>query len=215
MIRSPARMLSSSAMPGPDVAAVDAVPLVPEPLHDLVERGSSPLDPETRASRRRREAEPGQRRDDDVERVLGASAVRFGVDERPDHPRELDERARVAVGHQQRRRVRHGRADVDEVIQLAVDRGRELRELVQAVLLGRPVEVVRPAIGEPAGVRRRRAATPVGDDIRRPARVGEAGLEVAHVGLGDVDGERGDLHGTVLRRWTGMGPSKRNRAPMY
>ena len=29
---------------GPDVAAVDAVPLVPESLHDLVERGRSPLD---------------------------------------------------------------------------------------------------------------------------------------------------------------------------
>ena len=81
-----------------------------------------------------------------------STAVRLGVDERPDHPDELHEGARVAVGHQQRRRVRNGGAHVDEVVQLAIDGGRELRELVQAVLVGRPVEAVRPAIGEPTGV---------------------------------------------------------------
>ena len=107
--------------PCADVAAVDAVPLVPEPLHDRVERGRSALDAPARRQCWRREAEPGQRRDDDVERVLGATAMGLGVDERADHPGELDERARVAVGHEQRRRARNGRANVDEVDRLAVD----------------------------------------------------------------------------------------------
>ena len=69
----------------------------------------------------RREAEPGQRRHDDVEGVLGAAAVRDRIDERADHPDGLDERARVAVEDEQGRRTGHGRAHVDEVDGLAVD----------------------------------------------------------------------------------------------
>ena len=70
----------------------------------------------------RREAEPGQRRHDDVERVLGTAAVRLRIDERADHPDGLDERARVAMEDEQGRRAGHGRSDVHEVDGLAVDR---------------------------------------------------------------------------------------------
>ena len=113
-----------------DVAAVHAVPLVAESEHDCVEGGCRLLDAKARPDDRRRKAEARKRRDHDVERVLCAAAVRLGVDERPDHAAELHERARVAVGQQQRGRLQHGRPDVNEVDWLPVDVRDELGKLV-------------------------------------------------------------------------------------
>ena len=95
---------------------------------------------------------PGQRRHDDVERVLGTTAVRLRVHERADHPRRLDERARVAVEQEEGRGARDRRSDVHEVDRLAVDDGRELRKGVEPGLLGAPVEVAGPVVGDPASV---------------------------------------------------------------
>ena len=64
------------------------------------------------------------------------------------------DRARPAVGQQQRQRVRAAPAHVDEVDVVVVDRHAELRQLVQAPLLRAPVEAVAPVLGQLRGRRR-------------------------------------------------------------
>ena len=71
-----------------------------------------------------------------------------GVTERADQVIELDHRRRIAVGDQQRQRVRLRRADVQVVDWLPVDLGDELWNLVESGLLGSPVEAVAPVIGQ-------------------------------------------------------------------
>ena len=88
-----------------------------------------------------------------MERVLGPAAVRHRVGQRADHVEELGERARVGVQEQQRRGVRLGRADVDEVDGLAVDLGDEVRDGVHPRLLGAPVELLPRGRPFPAGSR--------------------------------------------------------------
>ena len=83
------------------------------------------------------EAVAGQRRAHDVERVGGVAAVRGGIGERAEHLEELHDRARPAVGHDERERIGMRRADVEEVDTEPVDLGPELRKRVQP-RLGRP-----------------------------------------------------------------------------
>ena len=66
----------------------------------------------------------GQRRHHHVEGVLRPTAERRRIGEARDHVEELDDRARPAVGEQQRQGALVGRPGVDEVDRLPVDRGR-------------------------------------------------------------------------------------------
>ncbi len=91
--------------------------------------------------------EAGQRRDNQIEGVLGIAPVGPWITERADQVSELDYRGRVAVGDQQRQRVWLGRADVQIVDWLPVYLGDELRNLVESGLLSSPVEAVAPVIG--------------------------------------------------------------------
>ena len=128
----------------------------------------------------------------------GVAAVGARVGQRPDHPQELDRRARPAVGQDQRQRVRLGRADVQEVDVLAVDGRDELRDLVQPGLLGAPVEAVGPVAGQVLQVVQGYAAGPVvAGRVLRPAGPGDPVVQVVEVGLGDVDPEGADLGGGV------------------
>ena len=87
---------------------------------------------------------------------------------------------------------------MQEVDVLAVDRGDELRDLVQPGLLGPPVEAVGPVAGQVLQVVQRDAASPVvAGGMLRPAGAGDPVLQVVEVGLGDVDPERADLGGGV------------------
>jgi hypothetical protein len=69
----------------------------------------------------RRKAVPGQRGDDEVERVVGGGAVRRRVGQRSDDLELLDDRSGPAVRYDQRERVLVLRAHVNEVNLLAVD----------------------------------------------------------------------------------------------
>ena len=159
-----------AAHQGAGVAAVHAVAVVPEATHqgvehdrDLRERPPGLVDGSA-------ETEAGNRGDDDREGVLGAAAVRDRVDERSDQVEEVDERARVGVDQQQRRRVGFLGRDVDEVDGLVVDLGQVVRELVHPRLLGAPVEGRGPVVDRVAkvGVRGRRTPSrrraPAGGD---------------------------------------------------
>ena len=102
---------------------------------------------------------PGSEGIDHVEGVGRVAAMGAGVGERADHPQELHGRAGPAVGQQQRERAGLCRPDVQEMDRLTVDRGDELRDLVERRLGGPPVVAGPPVLGEVrAGSRRARRA---------------------------------------------------------
>ena len=69
---------------------------------------------------------PGMRRHDEIEGVLRAASVRRGVGERTDDLQQLEDRARPAMRHDQRHRVRMTRANVHELNVEPVDLRHEL-----------------------------------------------------------------------------------------
>ena len=153
----------------------------------------------------RGEAVAGQRRQHQVERVLGRAAVRGRVGERADDPEQLDHRAGPAVRDDQRQRVRVRRPDVDEVDVHPVDLGRELRQRVQPRLARAPVVIGRPVAGELLDRRQLHALRPVFDQLlggparRRdaPPQVGQ--VLVRHMHLERADGGVGrDRHAALL-----------------
>ena len=83
-----------------------------------------------------------------MEGVLRAAAVGRRIGERTDDLEQLEDRARPAMGHDQRQRVRMMRADVDEMDVEPVDLGDELREGVQLRLDLAPVVVGLPVAHE-------------------------------------------------------------------
>ena len=167
--------------------------VVAEPAHQGVEGASHPGHRPAAVDQRRAEAEARDGRYDDGERVLGRAAVRDRIGQRADHVEEVDERPRVGVGQQQRRRALDRRRDVDEVHGLAVDLGQVVRELVHPLLLRPPVEPVLPVVDHLAEVVVRGAVVPVvaGNGLGQP-RPREAGEQIVQVSLGDVDGEGPD-----------------------
>jgi hypothetical protein len=99
----------------PPVSALCDVAGVSQALHKLVPGVRDPVRIPAGRLRTCREAVAGQRGDDEVECVLGRSAVCRRVGERFDHLQQFEDRPRPAVGHDQRQRVLVARADVDEV----------------------------------------------------------------------------------------------------
>ena len=142
------------------------------------------------------EAVAGHRRQHQVERVLGAAAVRGRVGERADGLEQLDDRAGPAVGHDQRQRVLVRRPHVDEVDLDPVDLGRELRQRVQPRLARCASRTRSPSSARaPASSP---AARPATDRRRAPSsasaslRCGGAGHRAAPP---EPRGERADLSG--------------------
>ena len=116
------------------------------------------------------------------------------VRERLDHLLELDDRARPAVGHDQRRRARFRRLHVDEVDAESVQVRLELGESIQLRLATAPVVFLLPILGDFLQLGERDALLPVVDGLLvRPSRVREAALEVDDLRVGDLDLEGLDL----------------------
>ncbi len=137
--------------------------------------------------------EPGDAGRDDVKGIRWIAAVRPGVGKRPDNVDELDDGAGPAVGQDQRQGVWLGRAHVQEVDGLAVDRGLELREGVEPRFPPAPVVPVTPVCGEVLGGLQ--GDTVVPGHIRkfvRPAGGTEALVQVIQVRVRDGDLERHD-----------------------
>ena len=130
------------------VAALGDVAGVAETAHQLRPRLRDPAGVPAELGRLGRKGIPGDRRQHQVKRVLGASAVRGRVRERADGLEHLDDRARPAVGHDQRQRVLVWRPHVDEVDVLPVNLGLELRQGVQLRLAPAPVVIGCPVASE-------------------------------------------------------------------
>ena len=90
---------------GAHVAALGDVPGVAEAAHQLRPGPRDAAGVPAELGRLAGEAVAGQGRQHEVERVLGASAVRGRVGERADGLEQLDDRAGPAVRHDQRQRV--------------------------------------------------------------------------------------------------------------
>jgi len=106
---------------------------------------------------------------------------------------ELDDRAGPAVGQEQRWRVRRRGANVQEVQALSLELCRELREVIEARLLGPPVVLVPPVVGERPQVAELHPALPAHPgQLVGPADPVKALVEVLEVGLVDFDAERPD-----------------------
>ena len=133
----------------------------------------------------------GDRRQHEVEGVLGAAAVGGRVGEWTDSLEQLDDRARPAVGHDQRQRVLVCRFDVDEVDVQPVDLGLELRQRVQSCLAPAPVVLGRPVPGQVLYRRQLHTLRPTGDEFPgRPARRIDATAQLVDLALRYFDSER-------------------------
>jgi hypothetical protein len=201
---------------GADVAALGDVARVAEAVHELVPGVGDAAVLPAEIGRLAGEAVARQGRQHQVERVFGGAAVRGRVGERADGLEQLDDRAGPAVGHDQRQRVLVSRPDVEEVQLDPVDRGRELRQRVQAGLALAPVVAVGPVAGERLHGRELDALRPVGDELlRRPARGLDPAPEVGELLLRNLDSERADGGGfgrdghCVAPRWAASHDSKR------
>ena len=178
------------------VAALRPVTLVAELLHQLAPEQRRALLSEAARRRNLREAVARQRGRDDRERVGRVAAVRRRVGQQRQDLADLVERARPAVREDQRQRVGPDTLlvhEVDVVVLDAVgaDRLRELRHAVQVGLLHAPVEAGPPVFAEFLHVGEVGAVLPAAVfDFGGPAGLREAALQVAQVGVGDLDLER-------------------------
>ena len=178
------------------VAALRHIRVVAEACHQLGPDITDLLDAPAGLGRLAREAEPGQRRGDHMERIGGVAAVGGWVAEWLDHLVELGHRAGPAVRDQQGDRVGVRRALVDEVDVDTVDLGHELVEPVEPRLARGPVVLVGPVPAELLHVCQRHALRPVVDDFGvGPAGVVKTPTQVVELGLRDIDRERTDLLG--------------------
>ncbi len=175
------------------VAALGYEPVVAEALHQYDpgtgDAGGIPAG----GGRLGGESVARQRRDDEMERVLGACAVCRRVGERLDDLQLLDDRARPAVRHDERQGVLMLGADMNEMNVQSIDLGHEVREGFELRLALAPVVVGRPVAGECLHRHQRHALRVVADGLAiRPARRCDPATHVVHRLLRDVDLEGSD-----------------------
>src|SRR5712692_7420168 len=136
-----------------------------------------------------------------MERGRAIAAVSDRVAQRADDLGELRHRPRPPVRHDERQRVGLGRADVDEVNALAVDRRGELREAVELCLGRPPVVAVAPVAAQLLQVAELGAVVPTrAVDLVREAGLSQARPQVVEHRLGHVDDEGLNVvvHGVIL-----------------
>jgi hypothetical protein len=198
------------------VAPLGDVPRVAEPDHELVERAGHPGRTPAGRGRLGGEAVTGHRRQHQVEGVGGLAAVGRRVGERVDNLQQLDDRARPAVGHEQRQGVLVGRADVGELDVEPVDLGDELGQCVQRGFGLAPVVAAAPVLDERAELGQLDPLGPVVDRLPvRPPRGRDAPAQVVDLLLWDFDTEGAD--GGLVDRcaWLGGTPAGRCRLGHY
>ncbi len=196
MLANPAGCLAAHRIGdgGTHVAALRDVAGVAEALHQLGPRSRDAAGVPADLGRLAGEAVAGDRRQHEVERVLGASTVRGRVGERAHGLEQLDDRAGPAVRHDQRQRVGMRRADVDEVDIHPVDLGRELRQRVEFGLHLAPVVVGCPVADEFLNRRQLHTLRPICDQLLvGPAVRGDTAAQVGERLVGHVDVERMDI----------------------
>jgi len=114
------------------------------------------------------------------------------VDKRADDPGELDDRARPAVGDDQRKVIGLGRSHVQEVDVLSVD-GDELGELVEARFVFSPVVGGAPVLGQLPQVVERHSIVPADSGrLVGPVGPGQTLAQIIQIRLGHLDAGGGE-----------------------
>src|SRR5262249_32318085 len=128
--------------------ALSAVALIAQPTHQL---GPGPGDASRGPSsvvRWAGEAVAGERGDNELEGISRVAAVSLGIGQRADDAQELGDRARPAMGENEWQGIWLGRADVQKMDVLPVDRGNELRILIKPGFPEAPVIAGAPVLGQ-------------------------------------------------------------------
>ncbi|MCY1231635.1 hypothetical protein D9M72_440920 [compost metagenome] len=183
---------------GAPVTALRDIAVVAEPFHQRVPDHGDPLRIPTGRGWFLRKAEAGDRGNDKMECVLNLAAMSGRVGQRGDDVQQLKDRARPAMGHDQRKCILMARAYVDEMNIQPVDVGQELRKRVKLsfrfapIIAGLPVshEVLERLLLDALGAildgravgpaRRRETASQI-----REGGFGNVGLEGADVVAAD------------------------------
>ena len=168
----------------PPVATLDAVPVIPQPCHELGPDFGNLLRPEPTLGRLVGESIAWHRRRHDVERIVGRAAMRNRVRERPDNLRELGDGPRPTVRDDQRGGIRLRGALVNKVRVESVEHRLELVEFVQPAFLLPPVKTVPPVTDQIREIAQLGAIVPVGaiQLIGQPG-VGQPRLEILEHGV--------------------------------
>src|SRR5262249_15776721 len=112
------------------VAALRDIPGIADALHQFRPRSRNAVGVPTGVRWSAGEAIARQRRDDDVESILGATSVRRWIRKRIDDLELLDDGSRPTMGNDDRQRVRMMRTNMYEVDVDPVDGRHELRKRV-------------------------------------------------------------------------------------
>ena len=175
------------------VAALGSVLLVAELFHQRSPEEGRALLAEAAGGRDLGEAVAGDRGGDDGEGVLGVAAVGGGIGQRAEDLDDLVEGAGPAMGEDQREGVGSVALLVDVVDGVVLDAvgrdlGCELGDAVEVGLLDAPIVLGAPVVAEFLHVGEVRAVLParVGH-FGGPAGLRESALEVADLGVGDVN----------------------------
>src|SRR3954447_3983941 len=180
------------------VAPLSDVAVVAEATHQLRPRSRHALGPPTGARRFSRESVAGHRRDDHMERVLCARAMRSRVGQSIDDLQLLDDRAGPAVVDDERQRVFVLRPSMDEVDVQPVDLGDELRQCIQLRLARAPLVVGHPVPSELLDHRERHALGLIRDGLLLgPVRGRDASTKIVQRLMRHVDLEGADLDGRL------------------
>ena len=182
------------------VAALRAVAVVAEPLHQLADDRGHLLRAVAAAGGLVGEAVAGNRRRHHVERIGRVPAVVGRIGQQRDDLVELHDRAGPAVRNHQRQGVLVGRSLVDEVDVQPVDVGLEVVEAVQQPFLVPPTELVAPVGDQLLEVLAVGAVVPRRvDQVVGQPRPRQAVLQIGQHLVGHVDRERADRLGILGR----------------
>src|SRR5580658_9004859 len=131
---------------GSPVATLRNITAVSKPFHKNIPRPRYPSDVPARFRWLVREAEPRQRRYDDVERVLSVTAEGGWIHQRFDDLIKLHNRSWPSMSEDHRQRILVSRPDMDEVDAKPIQLGSELRETIEHSLASPPVVFGTPVL---------------------------------------------------------------------
>src|SRR5262249_633945 len=175
------------------VSALRDITGVTEALHQFRPSARDVIRVPAGAGRPTGEAVARQRRDDDVESILGATSVRRWIRKRIDDLELLNHRSGPAVRDDDRERIRMTRTDVDEVDVNVVDRCHELREDVELGLALSPVLVRSPITHELLEFCELYSLRLVGNRfLVRPTGPGDASAQINELIFRNIAAERTD-----------------------
>ena len=137
-----------------------------------------------------------------VEGIGGISTVRAGVRQQGHDRQHLHEAARPAVQQHDGHRIRTVSRLANEVHAVAIDARHVVLVAVEALLSRTPVVGTRPVVAPLAEVGEVGTVGPVpASDVVGPPRPNETLSQIGDHLVGDVDGERFDVHGRPPVSW--------------